>query len=364
MKGMPAKVFAGVIDEALKVSLEQAFGRCGHIFHAVKNWKKAVRLFPDGHPGVVLVDQILGDEHLYKTCQAIRKVAPKSFMVALQNKNPVATTQAISEGGYDLVLNRDIPVDKIVERVLRCNGLGAVPPLEGRAQRLRDRFESITASWPKLGEKCQVHEGIMLQNPKDWIHPEKTSDLDVGFVMNGQIGPYLVEKRKAFWTRNEASILSAPDKSILELQNKLLIYHRAPPVRAAVDREGRYFGPSHYCISPGDRNIGIEDLCCLMNSRMMDFYFHTVFVPGESGAKMSSSIRSFDLKQIPLPPAIVAGTSPEVMDRVKELELLLHSGAGGRHDRVLELKQQLDEKVFEWFGLNAEDRELLERLHF
>jgi hypothetical protein len=97
---------------------------------------------------------------------------------------------------------------------------------------------------------------------------------------------------------------------------------------------------------------------------MIDFYFHTVFVPSESGAKKSSAIRSFDLRQIPLPPTLVAGASADVGARVRELEVLLQSGAGGRHDRVLELKQQLDEKVLEWFGLSDEDRELLERLHF
>jgi hypothetical protein len=143
-----------------------------------------------------------------------------------------------------------------------------------------------------------------------------------------------------------------------------MVHSSGPPLKAAIDREGRYFGRSSYAIIP-KVDVELEAICVYLNSRMVDFYFNKIFVAPEASRHQAGSyLRTLDLKELPIPKNFLNGLFVQFRDKVLELEMLLQSGAGIRHIRVVELQKQLEAMIFDQFNFDSVDLHHLEKLHF
>ena len=142
-----------------------------------------------------------------------------------------------------------------------------------------------------------------------------------------------------------------------------MVQSSGPPLRAVIDREGRYFGRSSYAML-AKKELDLDALCVYLNSRLIDFYLNKIFTPMVPQGQSGSYLRILDLKNIPIPPSLSLEHPSACRDRVLELEMLLQSGAGRRHVRVMELLEQLEQWVFDQIGFDENDLHHMEKLHF
>lgn len=294
----------------------------------------------------------------------IKTESPKTkLVVALPGSMPLFPPQ-LDLNAIDLIISLDQGYETLRERLLQQWGFRRARQLEGRAQKMVDLFLERSQDWPKLGEIADVEEGMTMDHPEKNLRKQRQSDRDVLFLLNGQLKKYYIQGAPSFWTPDPDLVLRGPSKSVLTQKPRLMVHSSGPPLKAAIDREGRYFGRSSYAVIP-KVDVEVEAICVYLNSRMVDFYFNKIFVAPESSRHQAGSyLRTLDLKELPIPKHFVNGILSPFRDRVLELEMLLNSGAGAKHVRVVELQKQLEAMIFDQFNFDSVDLHHLEKLHF
>jgi len=285
-----------------------------------------------------------------------------SLIIILPGSMPLFPP-SLDLNGIDLILSLEQDFEQLKERVTKEWDLHVTPKVEGRAKKIVDLILERTKDWPRLGDVVDIEEGITMDHPEKHLKSKRNSDSDVLFLLNGQIQNYFFKGNASFWKPDADLILSGPSQTFLKKTPRLMVHSSGPPIKAAVDREGRYFGRSSYALLP-KQEFELECVAAYLNSRMVDFYFNKIFTPVKGDTNSGSYLRSLDLKKCPFPPRFLNPEGAICRDRVLELEMLLQSGAGRKHVRVMELLKQLDQIVFDQFEFDSIDLHHFEKLHF
>lgn len=294
----------------------------------------------------------------------IKTENPKTkLVVALPGSMPLFPPE-LDLNAIDLIISLDQRLETLRERLLQQWGFKPSRQLEGRAQKMVDLFLERSQNWPKLGEIADVVEGITMDHPEKNLRKNRNTDRDVPFLMNGQIKKFYIQGAPSFWTPDPDLVLRGPSKKVLDQKPRLMVHSSGPPLKAAIEREGRFFGRSSYAIIP-NVDVELEAICVYLNSRMVDFYFNKIFVAPEASRHQAGSyLRTLDIKELPIPKNFLTPLFSTFRDKVLELEMLLVSGAGNKHVRVVELHKQLEDMIFDQFNFDSVDLHHLEKLHF
>lgn len=359
----PSPVFAGLLDKDLVLDFSNAFEQSERSFVSLKNAKKIPKFMENNEVEAIVLDENRVSETIKDTTRAIKSASQNCQIYVLQNTPTSLKNDLFDIEEIDHVVPKDASFDRLFQRLAKNLGLKTSLKLDGKSGILSARLTEVTEGWSTFGEAFHVVEGISLRHPELHLHNKRSSDKEVPFLKNGQVKAYCITGHPLYWLPDEDVLHATPAKTLLQMKEKLIVHHMAPPFKAAIDREGYLAGPSHYLLAP-KADATIEEACCLLNSRVIDFYMHKMFTPNKEGERLSSNIRAMDIKNLPLPPDLNNPYRLEIKEELLEVDLLLKSGAGPKHPRILELMASFDQLVFKWFRFDQKDISLLKELYF
>lgn len=209
-------------------------------------------------------------------------------------------------------------------------------------QRVLDRL----ASFPRLGDFFEIHEGVHSGNIRDELFVDSLMDRTCRPLLFGrdEIAPYRLQ-----WKGRYVRLGAMPSQRTRQRyanvgrrewheREKLLVRRTGDRVLAAADREGRWASNNFFLVFP-KRSCALEldGLCALLNSQFMTWYFR-VIEPRQGRAFAELKIKH--LSTFPLPPGVAAA----------QLNRL-----GRQRCEDATLDAGIDETVRELFGVRESD---------
>lgn len=201
--------------------------------------------------------------------------------------------------------------------------------------------EGLEARSTPLGNLARITTGVRSKSGQENVVATVChgSSWKKGIVSGSQVLPYRVEW-KGHYLNIDGKLLFAGgwDASIVE-RPKIMIRQTGDTIVAAIDASHLYHLNNVHSLSPLRGDISLSYLCAVLNSRLMNRYYHLVSL--EHGRPMAQTdIETLELLPIKMPP-------PEVVERIESLVAKLRNRPDGDG-----LKREIDALIQEAYGLS------------
>lgn len=301
-----------------------------------------------------------GAERLGELCREARVRWGDGFPVlAISGRSKFLEMAELLDAGASDILPRGFAPALLDRKLSRCLNDTRPSVKEEEAEELPPGLAQIFSrpGLIRLGDLAAIHPGAAPRRPL--YRRLAPPDRDWRGVLTGDVmGRFHVGRPESFlkWSRFHLFRLPSPEE--YDVEEKVLLRRTGPPLAAAVDRSRLPAGADVYAVTPRE-GISAGFIACLLNSRLMDFYFNRL-------AKVSADgrLRPEDIREAPVP-------RPDA-DLVQELSrtaaLLAHYGPNpeGWGDRQAkdELCERMEDAIFSLYRVGAQIRESLAALHF
>lgn len=185
-----------------------------------------------------------------------------------------------------------------------------------------------------------------------------------GLVSSSQVLPFALVYQGDWLDVNPAKLNKGGWDAAVMAAPKIFLRQTGDRLVAAIDRSGLYHLNNIHSIATEKKHVSLEYLVCILNSRLMNFYYQTVTL--EKGRSMAQ----VDIETVEKLPLIIdtnyAGRLVKLGERLEELgcELCRHSGeTKSDTELVAEFKQTYKEVnwlVYRIYGLSECDIEHIE----
>lgn len=295
-----------------------------------------------------------------RLCSRVRRLWGESYpIVVVTESQRFLHVATILDAGADACLPPDTPAAALERKLRRCIRRGAAVSSPGLADDTPEDLVGIFRDNPnlvRLGDLASVYAGVAprtawsrrIAPPGDGWRGVVTSDIVDRFSL-GRPANYLL------WSR--LHLFRIPGPGEYDVPEKVFLSRCGPPLAAAVDKSGLPAGADVYSIVPG-AGVGAGFLACLLNSRLLDFYFNRL-ADNPGGRLRIESIRETPIPR-PTPAANQAFS--------RHATLLAHFGPNpeswvDRQSRA-DIREEMDAAVFSLYGVETASREELAALHF
>ncbi len=284
----------------------------------------------------------------------------KPPILALSASRKFSDVSALLDAGVDDCLPKGAPAglaERKIARWLAGNAAPAAPePEEELPEALRGLFVG-DSGLVRLGDLASVHAGASPRSAT-WRRMAPPDQDWRGVLTAEAVGRFSVGKPDSYLRWSRIHLFRLPPPEEYAVAEKVLLRRAGPPRAAAVDRSRLPAGTDVYALVPRE-GVAAGYLACLLNSRLMDFYFNRLARLGPAGR-----LRLEDIREAPVP-----APEPEAARELARIaSLLTHFGPNPQTwiDRQSkdELLNRMEEVVF---GLYRADRgvgEELAALHF
>jgi len=313
-------------------------------------------------------------------------------------KKSIASQEHCIEVHYDVVdLNgKDIAANMIPQRSYLTTS-SYIFNVKQRMD-LGEIIQRIRVRSVKLGQVCDVKDGIILGDIKDLFLSNKRTDKRYEKWLEGnEVSRYLIEwtgryicydkslideelKRKREKAKRKA-VTSADfeklSRSGIWLRNpevfrqeKILTRQNAKRLIGVLDTGNFFVKNSLHCTSIKGQNYSLKYILGLINSQLMDFYFQDQI--GNTG-EIFSQMKIAYIRELPIHPLDFTNTQDKArhdrMVTLVEKMLALHKqlpAANTAHDREMIQRQidaadrAIDALVYELYGLTEEEIRIVE----
>lgn len=265
------------------------------------------------------------------------------------------------DDGMSDYLTPSSPAELIGRKIAKCDGGRATAASSGGElaadvpEALQELFFDNDAL-VRLGDIADIYGGATPR--RAWCRRMAPPDDNWrGVITSEAVDRFHVGRPAGYllWSRFHLFRVPAPHE--YSVPEKVLLSRAGPPLAAAVDRSRLPAGNDVYSIVPHE-NAGAGFLACILNSRLMDFYFNRL--TGNADGRL----RPEALRDAPFPRP--NGRMVRGMNRLATL--LSHFGPNPQSwiDRQSkdELWEEMEEAVFACYGAGDEARECLAALHF
>lgn len=209
----------------------------------------------------------------------------------------------------------------------------------------------------RLGDLVSVHPGAVPRRASFRRLAPPDSEWR-GVLTSEAVERFYVGKPDSYlrWTRLHLFRMPPPEE--YSVPEKVLLRRAGPPLAAAVDRSRLPAGTDVYSLVPAE-GVGAGFVACLLNSRLLDFYFNRMAGVGRDGR-----LRPEDIREVPVP----RPTAAAAQELGRAATLLAHFGANPQSwiDRQSkdEVWETMENTVFELYGADRLARSELAALHF
>lgn len=303
------------------------------------------------HPGMPAFDEF---------CFRVRKVWGCEFpIVALAQSRKFGRVAELVDAGANACLAPDEGEQMISRKISACLLGNSAPAVSELTEEVPGTLLGLflgNHDLVRLGDLAAVYSGAAPRSgwsrrtapPDDSWRKVITADMMDRFHI-GAPSTYLL------WSK--LHLFRVPALEEYSVPEKVVVSRVGPPLTAAVDRARLAVGADMYSIVPGE-GVGAGYLACLLNSRLLDFYFNRLAGPQDG------RLRPEGIRNVPVP------RPGKGMNREFEryATLLSHFGPSPENwiDRQSrdEVRECMDEAVFAAYGVGAAAREELAGLHF
>ncbi|MCC8189045.1 MAG: hypothetical protein LIP77_00200 [Planctomycetes bacterium] len=266
---------------------------------------------------------------------------------------------ALLDAGIAACLPKPVPVELLAKTLRRCLATEVVvAPTADLPASLLEVFLA-NDSLLRLGDLVTVHAGATPRRPtyRRLAPPDATWR---GVVTADRVDRFYLGRPTSFLSWNRLHLFRLPPESEYAVAEKVLLRRAGPPLAAAVDRSRLPAGTDVYSLVPrAGSGATAGYIACLLNSRLLDFYFNRMAPAGPDGR-----LRLEALRAAPVPPP----TPRAVRDCNRAAALLSHFGPSPRNriDRVSreEVLLAMEDAIFDRYRASREARRELAAMHF
>lgn len=316
------------------------------------------RSFGRQRPALVVADvNGANAETIEKLFEPVHKSWGETFpVIALSGVRKFHEIAAILDAGADFCLPLPPDAGLFEQKIARCLNKAAVSELrEDLPHELVAVFSAPGLA--RLSDVAAIHQGVapryatfrrLAPPDHDWR----------GVLSSGVVGRFFVGRPETYLRWSRFHLFRLPDPAEYAVKEKVVVRRIGPPLAAAVDRSRLPVGADLFSLVPRE-GVSAGFLACLLNSRLMDFYFNRL-----AGAAASGRLRAEDLRNLPLP----RPTDALAQDMARTAALLAHYGpnpqGGIDRDNKDELLRHMEDAIFGLYGLNQAARQELAALCF
>ncbi|MDR1520923.1 MAG: hypothetical protein LBU23_12405 [Planctomycetota bacterium] len=294
-------------------------------------------------------------------CREIRRLwgEPPSLLV-VTSEQKLSRLAEMLDAGADACLPASGPIRLWERKISRRLAGSRIPTVSELTEEIPVNLLDVFyggAGLIRLGDVASIHPGASprLNRYRRMAPPESgwrgtiTSDAIERF-QSGRPTSYLS------WNRLHLFRLPLPEE--YDVAEKVLLRRVGPPLIATVDRSRLPAGTDVYSIVPGE---GVEAgyIACLLNSRLLDFYFNRLAKNGSDGR-----LRLDDLRNAPVPKPTARGQ----VELKRAASLLSYFGPQPRiwidQQTKDETWERMENVIFELYGAGHAVRDELATMHF
>lgn len=116
------------------------------------------------------------------------------------------------------------------------------------------------------------------------------------YIVGGSINKFIITPSKTDWIKFGDN-LAAPRKNFNFFQKKIMVRQTSDKIISSIDTEGFISLKSVHNIVVNDKKYSYEALVCILNSKLMDFYYK--FLVPEEG-RTFAEVKAVNLKRLPI----------------------------------------------------------------
>ncbi len=356
----------GAVNRYLTDTYGSSMGRRNAFGYFVE---KALRdlLREGGYLGLVLPNTILTQA----SYGDLRRMMLSGTITEITTYSKPVFKDAVVET-VDIVLRASRPVDAEI-RLCRRDGRGKLISTRHVPQLAYDRDEQaaflvhvgrtslelgrrIARAHTPLGELVHVNQAIALKgNRAASLFDHKGASNFVPVLDGREVSRYGIKWSGRYLEYERARIHSCKRRDIFESPEKIFVRRVGERIIAALDREGFYALNTLLVLNlkPGAA-VGLPFLLAILNSGFSDFYIRTFL---KSDKKVFSEIQARQLARLPIP----VPTSPSEIETARRISSLAEDRLKAPDDVVHGLETELDDHIMDLYGLNPDERALIQR---
>lgn len=297
-------------------------------------------------------------------CRETRRKWGEDYpVVAMSKASKVHDVALLLDAGAAEVLPPKPPAELLGRKLTRCLARRGGRAAQPRGELAEDapppalfalfrRRELV-----RLGDLASVYPGAMPR--RTTFRRMAPPDQDWRGVSTADgLHRFSLGKPTAFLRWSRVHLFRRPSAEEYDVREKVVVRRAGPPVVAAIDRSGVPAGPDVYSIVPRE-GIPVGFLACVLNSRLLDFYFNRM-----AGVPEDGRLRLEDLRDMPLP----RPSEEASLGLTRAAALLTHYGPNPQSwiDRQSKEEQmrEMEEAVFALYGAGTAALSELAALHF
>lgn len=237
-------------------------------------------------------------------------------------------------------------------------------------------IEKVLANSDSLSKLCKMKDGIHTGNVRDKLIVNQRIDKKCHKLITAEsIDRYSVSW-SGLWVRYDPNLIDSDkgeygalrDEKIFTAKEKLVtvLFGKRPEV--GYDKKGLYANNSVKIILPVNTNVNLKYILAVLNSDLIAFYYRIFFFPTHvRGGYMQFYPQDFLTLPIKKANKESADRISEAVDKVLELNHLRTELTEASEDwnqinkELKRLDAKLNEMIYQVYGLNAHQRELVER---
>lgn len=124
----------------------------------------------------------------------------------------------------------------------------------------------------------------------------KIDETYYNYIVGGSINKFIITPSKTDWIKFGDN-LAAPRKNFNFFQKKIMVRQTSDKIISSIDTEGFISLKSVHNIVVNDEKYSYESLVCILNSKLMDFYYK--FLVPEEG-RTFAEVKAVNLKRLPI----------------------------------------------------------------
>ena len=203
-----------------------------------------------------------------------------------------------------------------------------------------------------LGEICNTYFGIQAFDRKSSISEKKINKNYLPFIDGADIQPYEFAIPKIFFNYISENIKSGGDWSVYS-KDRIVIRQIGKIPVVGLCKKDILGSNTLYSVYPKISSYDLKYLLACLNSDFIKNYWKSKYSDNKA---TFPKIKGFQLKELPIPPATPAQQKP-IIDLVDKI--LAAKKADSSADTT-EWEKQIDQKVYELYGLTPEEIAIVE----
>lgn len=206
-----------------------------------------------------------------------------------------------------------------------------------------------------LGEIVKITTGVRSKSGKDAViaKAKKSNSWKKGIISSAQVLPYFVTWDNDWINIDNKLLFSGGWDARFVERPKVMIRQTGDSIIAGIDYENLYHLNNVHTCAPLQDNLDVRFVAAILNSKLMNMYYHLISL--EEGRTMAQT----DIETLEKLP--IASSYPDQQKRmIKLVDKILAVKAKSPEADVSEMKREIDELVYQLYGLTEEEINIVE----